>query len=261
MQRLRRLSYAMLCAAALGSAALPHPAAARETAATMFSDAKDQFDRGRYTQSITQLRDLLDQWPGSAEAEDATWYLAESYRFNKDWTLAQVQYEHLLASFPASLRRPDAMYALGEALWRQAHGPAYDQDFSERALTQFQRFLAAYPDHPKATEARVLIQDATDRMAERSYRESRTYYSLHDLDALQLYVRDLNDRFPHNVWSDRGTLLVGKALERNKRLGEALSTYTALADSTHDATVAAEAKRRAADIGRRLGQTPTARAN
>lgn len=234
--------------------------AARETAASTFVDAKDQFTRGRYAQAIVQLRDMLDQWPGSAEAEDATWYLAESYRLTHDWTLAQVQYEHLIASFPGSARRADATYYLGDALWHQAHGAAYDQDFTERARAQFQRFLEMYPDHEKVTEARVAMQAATDRLAERSYRECKTYYALRDLDALQLYVRDLNERYPHDIWAERGTLLVAKALERNKRLGEALTTYTALADSTRDATLAAEAKRRAADISRRLGSTPSARA-
>ena len=84
-------------------------AGARDTAASVMADARDQFARGRYTQSIIQFRELLDQWPGSAEAEDATWYLAESYRLNHDWTLAQVQYEHLLSSFPGSAHQSSRM--------------------------------------------------------------------------------------------------------------------------------------------------------
>ncbi len=260
MPRLRCLLIAMCLSASVGGTLLLAPAHAKETAATLFVDARDQFSRGRYTQAITQLRELLDQFPGSAEAEDATWYLAESYRANKDWTLAQVQYEHLLSSFPGSPRRGDAMYGLGDAFWHQAHGAPYDQDFSERALAQFQRFLAAYPEHPKATEARVGIQAATNRLAERAFRESRTYFSLRDLDALQLYVTDLNARYPQTVWADRGMLLLGRALLRDKRLGEAHATFTALAERTADAEVKSEARKRAAELERRLGQAPSARA-
>ncbi len=248
-QTARRWACAAVCVVLLAAGA----ASARDTASSTFADAKDLYVRGRYSQAILQFRDLLDEWPGSAEAEDATWYLAESYRATHDWTLAQVQYEHLLSSFPGSPHKPDATYALGDALWHQAHGPAYDQDFTERALKQMQRFLDAYPDHPKTTEARIVLDAATNRLAERAYREARTYFSLHDLDALQLYVGDLTTKFPGNIWAQRGQLLVGRALEHDKRLGEALTTFTALADSTQDAQLAQEARRRAQAIAKRLG--------
>ena len=252
--RILVLAGSALAAGLLACVLSAAPAHARDTAASQFADALSEFQRGRWNDAITDLKAFLDAWPGSADAEQATWMLAESYRHMKEWPTAEVEYEHILTTYPAGPHAAEASYDLGLVLWAQSHGPAFDQDMTRRALEQFQRFLAACPDRPEAAQARQDVARAQDRLAEKDYRIARLYLKLHQYDAVRVAVEDLAASYPDSPWTERARLLLAQAYEKQKRLSDALDTYTTLSKSAHDAGIVRVAERKVAELQRRLTQ-------
>src|SRR5262249_31093733 len=155
---------------------------------SQFQDGREDFDGGRYGQAATELKAFLDASPGSSDAEAATWMLAESYRHTGQWPLAEVEYQHLISTFPGSARTADASSGLGIVLWKQASSAAYDQEMTERALEQFLRFLQVNPGHPQAAAAQAYVDQARLRLAEKMYRIARLYMRMKLYASGRLYV-------------------------------------------------------------------------
>lgn len=75
---------------------------------------------------------------------------ARLYRRLKQWTAAAVTVDALIESRPDSELRPEALLLAGEVHSRQLD--------SDAALRAYRTFLADYPDHPRAKEARRGIE-------------------------------------------------------------------------------------------------------
>jgi outer membrane assembly lipoprotein YfiO len=219
-----------------------------------FAEARSEFLRGHFAQAAQDLKAFLEASPGSADAEEATFLLAESYRHTGDFALAEVEYRQLITTYPASAHRAEAEFQMGVVLWRESHGAPYDQDLTHRALDQFRRFVTTHPDDPHVQEAKAVIAQAEARLAEKLYRIGRLYVKLRAYESARIYLNDLVSTYPNTLWADRGALLLAESLERENRLGEALEAYTAASKSVHDPGVQREVEKKLSRLQRRLSK-------
>jgi outer membrane assembly lipoprotein YfiO len=229
------------------------------SSADQFQSGREDFERGRYGQAATDLKAFLDASPGSSDAEAATWMLAESYRQTSQWALAEVEYQHLLSTFPGSARTADASFNMGVVLWKQAGSAAYDQEMTARAMAQFMRFLQLNPGHARAAEAQGYVDGARMRLAEKLYRIARLYLRMRLHASARLYVDELVSTYPETMWADRGLILRAQSLEKEGKLGESLEVYTHASRSAHDAVAQKDAAKGLARLQKRLGTSSAAR--
>ncbi len=224
-----------------------------------FLEAKAQFDRGRFAQAATEFKAFLDASPGSADAEAATWMLAESYRETSQWPLAEVEYQHLMSTYPGSGYVSDCSFLLGYVMWRQSSSAPYDQDMTARSMEQFLRFLQLYPDHARAEQARELIAQARVRLAEKLYAIARLYFRMKLHTSSRMYIEQLVQQYPETVWADRGLLLRAQSLEKEGKLGECMEAYSLASRAAHDSLVLREVTKGMARVQKRLGGSSSAR--
>ena len=139
-------------AGAPGQAAAPGaaPSAADPGPNTLFQLALDQLQRGSASTARIALQELLTKHPDSDIADDAQFYLAESYAADNQSAAADSAYEVVLARYPESPRAPTALYK--RALARVS---AND---TEAAKAMFNDLIAKYPRSDEAALARERIR-------------------------------------------------------------------------------------------------------
>ncbi|MCD4829704.1 MAG: tetratricopeptide repeat protein, partial [Candidatus Cloacimonetes bacterium] len=98
------------------------------------------YDDGLYSEAVRAFEDVLRQAPASPEAEEALFYIAESWRRRGDWIRAGVHYRRLLDGFPSTARREEALRRWGESLVEQG-------SFIE-ATVPFEELVERYPQSP-----------------------------------------------------------------------------------------------------------------
>ena len=79
----------------------------------MYAQAFDALKAGSYSIAITGFKDFLSTYPTSSLAENAQYWLGESYYVTHDYGSAAGAFRTVLKKYPDSRKAPDAMLKLG----------------------------------------------------------------------------------------------------------------------------------------------------
>jgi outer membrane protein assembly factor BamD len=250
---LARLVPAALLAAALAAAcaSVDRPLAPA-TPEDQLRIARLRYDNRDYAEAITLLNGYIQYRPDAADLDEAHFLLGMAHVQRKEWPLAAGEFVVVTSDFPDSPRLPDAHYWLGLSYWRQSRAAPYDQDPTRRALSQWQRFLALYPDHPRAAEARGYQLEGRSRLAEKALRNGRLYLTLKQYGPAIIYFDEVIEEFPDTRWVDWARVGRAEALRGQKKTSEARLGLEQALPGLKDP----EARAKAEELLRKLPSSP-----
>jgi len=181
-----------------------------------------------YTRAIELLKTYIQNNAGSANVDAAIELLGESYLKTRDYASAQVEFERLLRDYPESDSSGSAAFRLGEALYGQARGPDFDQDYTVKALDQWQSYVRAYPGHWLQPEAARRVAQARQRLASKLLKDANLYLKLRLGGPAEAYFQRVIDEFPDTPQASEASIGVAlaeaaaghkpRAIERLKQL-------------------------------------------
>ena len=142
----------------------PEPAAAtppsRQSAPTPAADPADESRRyqqalqtlrdGRYADASEQLKGFLESYPDGRLADNARYWLGESYYVVRRFDEAMTHFQRVLDDYPDSAKRPDAMLKIGYIQYEQGKLDAARQTLNEVARQ--------FPDSTAATLAQQRLR-------------------------------------------------------------------------------------------------------
>jgi len=124
---------------------IAQPAAQVQSAATSAADEKAAYDMAfqalkelRYADAAEDFQSFLEQYPSSEYADNAQYWLGESYYVTRNYDIALTAFQTLLDRYPDSPKGPDALLKVG-----YTHYELEQWDSARAALTQVQE---SYPD-------------------------------------------------------------------------------------------------------------------
>ena len=119
-------------------------AASPEAEKAAYDQAFQALKELRYADAAESFQAFLDAYPGSEYADNAQYWLGESYYVTKNFDIALEAFQALLADFPDSPKAPDALLKIG-----YTHYELEEWDQARAALTQVQE------DYPDSTLSRL----------------------------------------------------------------------------------------------------------
>ena len=157
--------------------------------------AKQLIERRDYTAAIEMLRGYVDRNTGKEDVDAAIYLLGEAHLKAKEPALAQVEFERLLRDYPESDSSAAASYQLGAALEGQSRSEDFDQEFTTRALDQYERYLREYPSHSKNGEAEGKVAALRAKLARKLTNTGNLYIRLREPEAARAYFQRVKDDF------------------------------------------------------------------
>jgi tol-pal system protein YbgF len=79
----------------------------------VYGQSFDALKAGSYSIAITGFKDFLTSYPSSPLAENAQYWLGESYYVTRDFDSASSAFKSVLSKWPDSRKAPDALLKLG----------------------------------------------------------------------------------------------------------------------------------------------------
>jgi tol-pal system protein YbgF len=119
-----------------------------------YQAAFDLLKNGQYMQSAEAFRQFLVVFPSSPLADNAQYWLAETYYVQRQFTTALPAFELVVTSYPNSIKLPDALLKIGFC--------NYELKQWAEARTALERVVREFPD---TTAARLATQ-RLERMAQ-----------------------------------------------------------------------------------------------
>lgn len=126
------------------------PPTAAGTAQADFDAAIGEFREGRYGRAIAGFQKFLNAYPNSDQADDAQYWLGESYYLSRDYSAAKEAFINLGVHHPESTQLPNALLKLG-----YIYGVTGE---TTRAREVLQKLIQTYPDTQAASLAERRLQ-------------------------------------------------------------------------------------------------------
>jgi outer membrane protein assembly factor BamD len=163
-----------------------------------------------YNVALELLKSYVANNAGGADVDQAIELLGQSYLRIHEWAEAQSQFDRLLRDYPESDSAAAASYHLGEALWGQSRGPEFDQEYTQKALEQWEGYLRAYPGHWLNPEGEKWAQRARERLADKLVDAGTLYLKLRRSGPARVYFQRALDEYPTTAtaaWAQLGLAL------------------------------------------------------
>ena len=119
-----------------------------------YEAALDILKQQDYVAAGAAFREFLATYPDSLLADNAQYWLAETYYVTKDFEEALMQFQLVLSGYPRSRKLPDALLKIGYA--------QYELGQWEAARDALRRVRREYPDSTAATLADQRLQRMQD---------------------------------------------------------------------------------------------------
>ncbi len=186
-----------------------------------FEKAKALFEKQEYLDAINEFTIITLQYQGSQHAADAQFYLGDC-RYNRgEYLLAAFEYGVVKRSYPASSRVAEAQYKLAMSYYQLSPRTSLDQQYTRKAIDEFQSFVEYYPTNPLAADADAKIKELDGKLARKVYDAARQYVVLQRYIAALRYFDDVIDQYHDTDWAPLAFLDKVDLLITRKRFVEA----------------------------------------
>ncbi len=160
-----------------------------------FKHAKELFDDRDYLEAINEFNVITVQDQGSAFAADAQFYLAESRFRRGEYLLAAFEYNVLKRSYPASPRVPEAQYKMALSYYELSPKAPLDQQYTRKAIDEFQSFVEYYPANALVKDAAAKIQELNTRLAKKQYETAKLYTTMEYYRAAMMSFDEVIEKY------------------------------------------------------------------
>lgn len=124
----------------------------------MFDTAQADYAAGQWPLAISGFEQFIRSFPTSDRADDAQFYIGESYQLDGKFKEAVTAYEKVIADYPSGDRVPQALYKRGVALSLLGE--------NDRARESFQQVIRNYPQSEVAVLAKQVLDGLNRRPRE-----------------------------------------------------------------------------------------------
>jgi len=214
--------------------------------------ARRAMAKREWTVAIELFKTYITNNAGGRDIDQAVYWLGECYAGAREWPSAQVEFERLLRDYPESDSAGSAAYRLGEALYGQTRPPDFDQEFTRKALVQWQNYVVSYPGHWRNAQATARIAEVRDRLARKLLATGQLYRKLNLPDPARVYFRRVIDDYAESSSAGEARLELALCDALQGRRAEAIEQLKRL-EAEHPGEPAAK---RAAEERARLERRP-----
>ena len=241
---------ALLAAAAVsvlagcGAHVMPEIRTEQERLAT----ARRMVQERHHADAIELLKAYVSGAAGQAQVDEAIYLLGVSYLETRQYPLAQGEFERLVRDYPESDSAGAGAFRLGEALLGQSRPRDFDQEYTERAVEQWQNYLQLYPGHWLNAEAERRVLLGRTRLGRKMVDAGNLYVKLRQWEPARVYFERVIANYGDTPAAPEADLGLARLDARQGRRSEAIERLRAIEARWAGQAVAREAAKERARL-------------
>jgi outer membrane protein assembly factor BamD len=185
--------------------------------------AMQLYNQEDYQDALTEFQTLVLQYPGDAIADDAEYYLGMSQFKREQYILAAYEFSKLIKNMPASDYVPKAQFMLADCYYELSPNYTLDQQYTTKAIQEFQAFIDFYPTNKQVHDAETKIQELNDKLAHKEFHSGEIYERMDYYDAALIYYDNVIDTYHDTKYAAMAAYNKIQVLMEMKRTGDALT--------------------------------------
>jgi outer membrane protein assembly factor BamD len=198
------------------------------TAEEYFHYAKAKYDDEDYFEAVNDFTVVILRFAGSTVADSAQFYLASSHFYMKEYIISSAEYEKLINNMAQSPLVSESQYMLAESYYQLSPRAALDQEYSIKALREFQSFIEEYPLSVHREDAEKKIIELRDKLADKEWRNAELYRRMQEYNSSLIYYDLILERYYDTDYAEKaqyGKALVYLAMKEYQKAQETLLQF------------------------------------
>lgn len=161
--------------------------------------------------AVEVLTKVVENAPYGRYADLAQFKIGEAYKNDGFYEEAVLAYQKLIDDYPKSPLAEDAKYQIALSTYYVSRDPAYDQEFTDRAIDEYKRLVEETGDIELNQEAKVALNQLREKKARSTFETAEFYERNGYPQSAIVYYKDVAENY-----SD--TAIAARAVEKAARL-------------------------------------------
>jgi len=162
----------------------------------------DKFQEGNFSDAAEIFETVTRIGRGTNYAQDAQFYLAESYFNQERYILAEAEYRRFITFYPRDSKRESVDFKKALSLYYQSPRYRLDQSATLKAIDEFQLFNSRYPNSEYVLQSAEKINELRSKLAQKNYEAAQFYSRTDQYLAASIYYDLVIDRYPESKWAE-----------------------------------------------------------
>ncbi len=168
----------------------------------------------KWDEAIAAFDRLTLQYPSASQVPEARFDLAESYFGKREYVTAAGEFDRLANDFPTGSWADQARFGVCRAYAALSPAVPLDQQYTASAIDHCKSLIAYYPNSPYIAQANQVIQQLTEKLAEKGLLAGEFYLRRHAYDSSLIYFDDVLKTYPTTNAAAQALLDLVKAYEK-----------------------------------------------
>ncbi|MRR19380.1 outer membrane protein assembly factor BamD [bacterium] len=162
----------------------------------------DYYDEGKYSRSIELLTQILPRYRATDEAEQLNWINAQANFKIRDYMMAGTYYQDFADTYPGSNNAEEASYLSAMCDYYMSPRPELDQAYTRKAIESFTIFMQKYPTSTRLDDCKTRLLELQEKLVEKSYLSARLYYDLKQYRAATVSLANSLKEYPDTKYRE-----------------------------------------------------------
>jgi outer membrane protein assembly factor BamD len=159
-------------------------------AALMYYDKKD------YYRANVLIEEVLPIIRGSEEAEKAQYYFANSFFFQKQYSMSAHHFKTFYTTFSRSQWAEESMYMYAYSTYLESPIHNLDQTNTYEAIQAMQNFINRYPYSSYKEKATDIINSLQTKLEDKAYEQAKLYFKLRRYKSALIAFDNFKNDYP-----------------------------------------------------------------
>ncbi len=190
-------------------------------AGATFYEGLDLLNAKKFEKARNEFNIVVKQYPASAYADSAQFYLAETYYKTDEYLTAAFEFSNVTRNYPSSKMAPEARFRIAQCYASLSPRVQLDQANTKKAIEAFQSFIDYYPDNPLVPKAEAEITALRNKLALKDLEIAKLYMILGYYKAAVVYYDAILEQYHDSDVADKAAIGKVKALIERHRDAEA----------------------------------------
>lgn len=232
--------------------------AQKDSAAFFFYEQKD------YERAAFLFEELRGAYRGDARAKTILYHYAYSKYNDGLYIVAAYYFENYTKLYPNDKLTPECLFMVAYCYYLESAPYYLDQEFTLKAITQFQLFVNTYPREDEIARANVLMAQLRERLAKKEFETANLYYRIENYKAALTAFEVMIQEYPDSKYREEAQYLrfeaaaalanVSSERRKKNRYLDAIDLYENFVDRYPDSSYIRDAESTYVKAKRELGK-------
>lgn len=173
--------------------------------------AKEYYEKGEYLKAIPLIEELISIYKGSKNIDDLYYMYAKSHFEQGEFLIAAFHFKNIYDSYPNSKYAEESLYLNAVSYQRLSPESNLDQEFTTKAIENFQLFVNAYPSSEKLSDCNTSMKVLRRKLEKKAFDGAQLYLKTGNYKAAATCFANLAKDYPDSEDLEKAEFLIVKS--------------------------------------------------